>query len=46
MPPKSLKPGRLARSANPGDELLRFVAFNINPEGVPAVLPGGSVKAR
>jgi mannose-6-phosphate isomerase-like protein (cupin superfamily) len=31
---------------NPGDEPLRFVAFNINPEGVPAVVPGGPVKAR
>lgn len=31
---------------NPGDEPLRFVAFNINPEGVPAVVPGPPVKAR
>ena len=31
---------------NPGDEPLRFVAFNINPEGVPAVVPGSPVKAR
>jgi quercetin dioxygenase-like cupin family protein len=31
---------------NPGDEPLRFIAFNINPEGVPAVLPGTPVKQR
>jgi hypothetical protein len=25
---------------NPGDTPLTFLTFNINPEGVPAVLPG------
>ncbi|MFH0301127.1 cupin domain-containing protein [Bradyrhizobium sp. 31Argb] len=29
---------------NPGDEPLIFLAFNINPEGVPAVLPGAPAK--
>jgi quercetin dioxygenase-like cupin family protein len=29
---------------NPGDEPLIFLAFNINPEGVAAVLPGTPVK--
>jgi quercetin dioxygenase-like cupin family protein len=28
---------------NPGNEPLIFLAFNINPEGVPAVLPGAPV---
>src|ERR1700688_2963535 len=29
---------------NPGNEPLIFLAFNINPEGVPAVLPGAPAK--
>ena len=29
---------------NPGNEPLTFLAFNINPEGVAAVLPGAPVK--
>lgn len=31
---------------NPGDEPLRFVVFNLNPEGVPAVVPGASAKTQ
>jgi oxalate decarboxylase/phosphoglucose isomerase-like protein (cupin superfamily) len=31
---------------NPGDEPLRFLAFNISPEGVPAVVPGAPLKAQ
>jgi mannose-6-phosphate isomerase-like protein (cupin superfamily) len=30
---------------NPGDEPLRFIVFNINPEGVPAVVAGAPAKA-
>jgi len=29
---------------NPGNEPLTFLAFNINPEGVAAVLPGAPAK--
>jgi mannose-6-phosphate isomerase-like protein (cupin superfamily) len=29
---------------NPGNEPLVFLAFNINPEGVAAVLPGAAAK--
>jgi mannose-6-phosphate isomerase-like protein (cupin superfamily) len=29
---------------NPGEEPLIFLAFNINPEGVAAVLPGAPAK--
>jgi hypothetical protein len=29
---------------NPGDEPLIFLAFNINPEGVAAVLPDAPAK--
>jgi mannose-6-phosphate isomerase-like protein (cupin superfamily) len=29
---------------NPGNEPLTFLAFNINPEGVPAVLPGAPAR--
>jgi quercetin dioxygenase-like cupin family protein len=29
---------------NPGNESLIFLAFNINPEGMPAVLPGAPAK--
>jgi mannose-6-phosphate isomerase-like protein (cupin superfamily) len=29
---------------NPGNEPLIFLAFNINPEGVAAVLPGAPAK--
>jgi quercetin dioxygenase-like cupin family protein len=38
--------GLVHQWGNPGEEPLRFVAFNINPEGVPAVVPGAPVKAR
>ena len=31
---------------NPGNEPLTFLAFNINPEGVAAVLPGAPVKSQ
>lgn len=31
---------------NPGDEPFTFLAFNINPEGVAAVLPGAQTKAQ
>jgi len=31
---------------NPGGEPLTFITFNINPEGVPAVLPGTPAKAQ
>src|SRR5262249_42177570 len=31
---------------NPGDEPLIFLAFNINPEGVAAVLPGAPAKKK
>jgi quercetin dioxygenase-like cupin family protein len=31
---------------NPGDEPLIFLAFNINPEGVAAVLPGAPAKTQ
>jgi quercetin dioxygenase-like cupin family protein len=31
---------------NPGSEPFTFLAFNINPEGVAAVLPGGPAKAQ
>ena len=38
--------GLVHQWGNPGDEPLRFVAFNINSEGVPAVVPGAPAKAR
>jgi quercetin dioxygenase-like cupin family protein len=38
--------GLVHQWGNAGDEPLRFVAFNINPEGVPAVVPGAPVKVR
>jgi len=31
---------------NPGDEALTFITFNINPEGVAAVLPGTPAKSQ
>ena len=31
---------------NPGDEPFTFLAFNINPEGVAAVLPGTPAKTQ
>jgi hypothetical protein len=31
---------------NPGDRPWTFVAFNINPEGVAAVIPGVPMKAQ
>src|SRR4051794_1371054 len=36
--------GLVHQWANPGNEPLTFLAFNINPEGVPAVLPGAPAK--
>ena len=38
--------GLVHQWGNPGDESLRFVVFNINLEGVPAVVPGAPTKAR
>jgi quercetin dioxygenase-like cupin family protein len=35
---------RVHQWGNPGDEPLVFLAFNINPEGVAAVLPGAPAK--
>ena len=31
---------------NPGNEPFTFLAFNINPEGVAAVLPGAPAKTQ
>jgi quercetin dioxygenase-like cupin family protein len=31
---------------NPGNEPLTFVTFNINPEGIAAVLPGSPAKSQ
>jgi quercetin dioxygenase-like cupin family protein len=36
--------GLVHQWGNPGNEPLTFLAFNINPEGVPAVLPGAPAK--
>jgi quercetin dioxygenase-like cupin family protein len=36
--------GLVHQWGNPGDEPLVFLAFNINPEGVSAVLPGAPAK--
>jgi quercetin dioxygenase-like cupin family protein len=36
--------GLVHQWSNPGDEPLTFLAFNINPEGVAAVLPGAPAK--
>lgn len=36
--------GLVHQWGNPGDEPLTFLAFNINPDGVGAVLPGAPVK--
>jgi quercetin dioxygenase-like cupin family protein len=36
--------GLVHQWGNPGNEPLTFVAFNINPDGVGAVLPGASAK--
>jgi mannose-6-phosphate isomerase-like protein (cupin superfamily) len=36
--------GLVHQWGNPGDEPLTFLAFNINPEGVAAVLPGAPQK--
>jgi len=36
--------GLVHQWGNPGDEPLTFLAFNINPEGVAAVLPGAPAK--
>jgi quercetin dioxygenase-like cupin family protein len=36
--------GLVHQWGNPGDEPLTFVAFNMNREGVPAVLPGAPAK--
>jgi mannose-6-phosphate isomerase-like protein (cupin superfamily) len=36
--------GLVHQWGNPGNEPLTFLAFNINPEGVAAVLPGAPAK--
>ncbi|HEY3138271.1 MAG TPA: cupin domain-containing protein [Blastocatellia bacterium] len=38
--------GLVHQWGNPGDVPLTFLAFNINPEGVAAVLPGAPTKSR
>jgi quercetin dioxygenase-like cupin family protein len=38
--------GLVHQWGNPGTEPLTFLAFNINPEGVAAVLPGAPARAR
>jgi len=38
--------GLVHQWGNPGSEPMTFLAFNINPEGVPAVLPGAPGKAQ
>jgi quercetin dioxygenase-like cupin family protein len=38
--------GLVHQWGNPGDMPLTFLAFNINPEGVAAVLPGAPVKSQ
>jgi quercetin dioxygenase-like cupin family protein len=36
--------GLVHQWGNPGDQPLTFLAFNINPDGVPAVIAGGPAK--
>jgi oxalate decarboxylase/phosphoglucose isomerase-like protein (cupin superfamily) len=36
--------GLVHRWGNPGDQPLTFLAFNISPDGVAAVLPGAPAK--
>jgi len=38
--------GLVHQWGNPGGEPLTFLAFNINPEGVPAVVPGTPAKTQ
>jgi quercetin dioxygenase-like cupin family protein len=38
--------GLVHQWGNPGDMPLTFLAFNLNPEGVPAVLPGAPAKSQ
>jgi quercetin dioxygenase-like cupin family protein len=38
--------GLVHQWGNPGTEPLTFLAFNINPEGVPAVVPGAPAKSQ
>jgi len=38
--------GLVHQWGNPGNEPLTFLAFNINPEGVAAVLPGAPAKGQ
>src|SRR6476646_5154211 len=38
--------GLVHQWGNPGNERLTFLAFNINPDGVAAVLPGAPAKAQ
>ena len=38
--------GLVHQWGNPGNEPLTFLAFNLNPEGVPAVLPGVPAKGQ
>ena len=38
--------GLVHQWGNPGGDPLTFLAFNINPEGVAAVLPGAPAKSQ
>jgi quercetin dioxygenase-like cupin family protein len=38
--------GLVHQWGNPGNQPMTFLAFNINPDGVPAVLPGAPVKTQ
>ena len=38
--------GLVHQWGNPGNEPLTFLAFNINPEGVAAVLPAAPAKGQ
>jgi mannose-6-phosphate isomerase-like protein (cupin superfamily) len=38
--------GLVHQWGNPGDVPLTFLAFNINPDGVAAVLPGAPAKSQ
>jgi mannose-6-phosphate isomerase-like protein (cupin superfamily) len=38
--------GLVHQWGNPGNEPLTFLAFNINPDGVAAILPGAPAKTQ
>jgi quercetin dioxygenase-like cupin family protein len=38
--------GLVHQWGNPGDEALTFLAFNINPDGVPAVVAGAPAASK